>query len=232
LMHLYLNSNYEVPLSRSPGTEMSYSNFSFVLLGEIVRRVSGLSIDEFSRTRVFEPLGMESTYFVVPDSVKSRVVRRPSSSPYALFNEEWRMDLPLTAGGLYSTAHDLATFGQMFLNGGIHRGSGILSRPTIITMTRNQIPGIGTDVFGFQPEAGFGYGWKIQGDGKWRRFPGTLLSPQAVSHTGTGGAFLWVDPTYDVVGVYLSAAIEKTDDGMTNSASELFTNAVAAAIDD
>ena len=79
-----LIANYEAPLAKKPGDEMSYCNFNYALLGEIVRRLSGQSLASFATKRIFEPLGMNDTHFIVPDSVKSRIVKRPPDSPYAL----------------------------------------------------------------------------------------------------------------------------------------------------
>src|SRR5262249_30260772 len=64
---------YDAPLSMPPGAEMSYSNQGYALLGEIVERVSGQSLAEFARQRIFDPLGMKDTHYIVPDSVRHRI---------------------------------------------------------------------------------------------------------------------------------------------------------------
>ena len=121
----------------------------------------------------------------------------------------------------------------MFLNGGSYWNARILSAPSVSAMTRNQIPGVSADYAGeHHDEALFGYGWVIYGGDDWRYFPGTLMSPKAFNHPGSGGVFLWIDPTYELVGVYFSASVEMIDEFAGRNSSELFVNTVTAAIDD
>src|SRR5215471_12495610 len=78
----YLFLRYDAPLRKPPGVEMFYSNYSYNLLGEIVRRVSGQALADFARARIFEPLGMQDTFYIVPDAVRARIVRRPFDAPF------------------------------------------------------------------------------------------------------------------------------------------------------
>ena len=139
------------------------------------------------------------------------------------------MDIPFPASGLSSTALDMATFGQMFLDQGRCGDGRILSAPSVAAMTRNQIPGVSVDFLGeFHAEASWGYGWDIHGEGKWRNYPAALLPPEAFRHAGTGGVHLWVDPVNEIVGAYFS--VKPDLEGTT--ADELFIDAVTAAVDD
>lgn len=202
----YLFLRYDTPLWKSPGTEMSYCNFGYMLVGEIVRRVSGKSLNDFARERIFEPLGMKDTWYVVPDSVKHRIIKRSNDAPYGVWlNSEGLQERPSAAAGAFSTAEDMAIFGQMLLNRGVYGDARILSTASVAEMTRNQIPGIGAQYGNhFFPEASWGLGWSIHGIKKSIGYAETLQSSRAFSHGGAGGVFLWMDPAYEIVGVYLS----------------------------
>ena len=224
---------YDAPLWKAPGQEMSYCNHGYVLVGEIIRRVSGRSLARLAEERIFEPLGMKDTTYVVPESRQQRVVKRPTGAPFAAsLNSREAQERPGAAGGVYSTATDLARFGQMFLNRGRYGDVRILSPASVAAMTRNQIPGIQSRFFGeFFPEASWGSGWDIHGNKKsvWN---GSLLSAATFSHGGGGMVFLWADPVYELVGVYLSVALETHPNGLPKSSIDLFANAVAASIVD
>ncbi len=234
----YLFLGYDAPLWKPASVEMCYSNYGYHLLGEIVRRVSGQSLADFARERICEPLGMQDTFYIVSDSVRARIVRRPLGAPFPAggitpgLDTRERQEWPSAAGGVYSTAMDMAIFGQMFLNRGSYGEVSILSPAAVAEMTRNQIPGIGAqtpdECF---PEASWGFGWGIHGNKKALRY-GSLHSPQAFSHHGGGGVFLWVDPVYEIVGVYFSVALERVDVRRSEECYDLFTNAVTAAVVD
>ncbi len=233
LVHEEIFLRYGAPLWKAPGVEMSYCNHGYELLGEIVRRLSGRSLAEFARERIFEPLGMEDTFFVVPDAVRPRIVRRPADAPDIDLDSLATQDTPWPSWGAFSTALDMSIFGQMFLNGGSYGETRILSPATVAEMTRNQIPGIGAEFILDQhfPEAGWGYGWSINGNKKSRLF-GSLDSPATFEHGGSGGVNLWIDPVYELVGVYFSVVPRlKSDVALDYDwCADLFTNTVTAAI--
>lgn len=229
-LHEYLYSGYDAPLSCEPGTAMSYCGYGYELLGEIIRRVSGQAHDQFVRENIFEPLGMENTYYRVPQEVRSRVVRRSPEAACAEWTEtEYQLNSVSAGGGAYSAAMDLAIFGQMFLNGGMYNGIRLLSPVTVKEMTRNQIPGVSSqyrdEVF---PEAYWGYGWAINGT---KRDGGDLFSPEAYSHWGAAGPFLCVDPVYQTVTVHLSVELDHQKP-FKNMYADYFNNTVLAAITD
>ena len=228
-IHKKLWLRYDAPLWKPPGEEMSYCNFGYTLLGEIVRRVSGSSLADFARERIFQPLAMADTDYIVPESITHRIVRRPEDALVSNYNTREAQEAPGADGGAYSTVMDMAIFGQMFLNGGSYGGTRILSPASVTEMTRNQIPGIsawrGDEFF---PEAGWGFGWNIHGNKKIH-----LMSPRAFMHGGKGGTLLVVDPVYDMIGAYFSVALELTADGLRHKwCADLFINAVTAAVVD
>jgi CubicO group peptidase (beta-lactamase class C family) len=149
-------------------------------------------------------------------------------------------EAPWACGGVHSTAMDTSIFGQMFLNRGTYGGARILSPASVAQMTRNQIPGIGARYVGeFFPEASWGLGWSVHGDKRCLIYGEHLQSSQAFCHTGAGGVLLWVDPVYEIVGVYFSVLSDNgippgipTPQGCpyVRARMDLFVNAVTAAI--
>jgi CubicO group peptidase (beta-lactamase class C family) len=236
------------PLARRPGTAMLYSNFGYNLLGDIVRRVSGLPYWQFVRSRLFEPLGMRDSYFVLPPELRERRVYRapgmPATEPTPIHqgidSPEYH-ELGFGAFSAASTAPDLAAFLQMLLNRGSYGGRQILSRASVAAMTRRQIgdsiPAIaplfrnGKRFYAEFRGGGYGYGLFIFAEGDRFRANGSLASLSAFGHVGYGGAYMWADPEREVVGIYLSVSPRFVRDlGVINS--DLFQNAVHAAIID
>ncbi|WP_165763883.1 serine hydrolase domain-containing protein [Halalkalibacter urbisdiaboli] len=229
-IHEKLYRGFLAPLWKKPGTVMSYSSYSYELLGEIVRRISKKSLDQFAKENIFQPLGMNSTFFAVPESEMYRIVKR---SPTALcaewLNDERHPSSTSASGGLYSTAMDIAIFTQMFINKGIYNGQRILSPVSVKEMTRNHIPGVAAEYRDeYFPEAYWGLGWAINGD---KKDGGDLFSPLAFSHWGAAGVFICGDPVYDTVQIYLSVEIDHQKP-FKNIYADLFNNAVLAAIEE
>jgi CubicO group peptidase (beta-lactamase class C family) len=247
--HPFLNERIRlaagVPLRHRPGTAMVYCGFGYALLGDIVRRVSGQPFWRFVQSRIFEPLGMTDSYFVLPPELRGRrVYRAPgmpaTAAPYAIDSPEFD-ERDSGAAGLASTARDLAAFAQMLLNRGSYANRRILSPASVATMTRNQVLSSIPAVVGrIDPQTrkrterafhggGYGFGLFIFGPGDRYRPNGALASNSAIGHTGLGGAYLWADPERDLVGVYLGISPRLHRDSYTTN-SDLFQNAVNAAI--
>ena len=237
-VHEFLCAGYETPLSRKPGSVVIYSNYGFELLGEVVRRVSGVPLATYVEDRVFEPLGMNDTHFILPVDKRARVAQRPIDAAYASAKElffqglgsESLAETPWASAGVFSTASDLATFGQMFLNGGEFNGVRALSPATIAYMTKNQTPGLPDgDRDETLRDASRGIGWDIPGVKRDLMYA-NLYSPRTYSHSGAGGSLLWVDPAYNLVGVFLSIELIIRPDGQRSWAADRFVNAVTASI--
>jgi CubicO group peptidase (beta-lactamase class C family) len=228
-----LTRHYADPLARPPGAAMSYVNLNYLLLGEVVRRVSGHSLWAFMQDRIFAPLGMNDSSLLLTPEAERRIVKRSATTDAVMFNRPPARWLPAPAGGLTTTAMDLAIFGQTFLNGGHYGNARILSPAAVAEMTRNQIPGIPAklldEVFA---EASWGYGWDVQSTKKPLR-DGSLKSAASFGHGGFGGCYFWVDPTYEMVGVFLSV---QTYEGPRVASprwrGDYFVNAVTAAVID
>jgi CubicO group peptidase (beta-lactamase class C family) len=236
----YLFRRRGAPLWKPPGVEMSYSSYGYALLGDIVRRASGQSLSDFARERIFGPLGMRDTWYAVPDAVVSRIVRRPAGAPghgpigpFPPLDSRERREGAFGGGAAHATAHDIAVFAQMFLNGGAYGAARVLSSGTVREMTRNQIPGLSAR-FGdeYFPEAGYGLGWDAMIAGKRAPFYGSLHSERSFGHPGHGGVFVLADPACELTAIYFSVITRTRPNGFDEWNGDLFSNAVFAAVDE
>ena len=199
-----IDNSGEVPLAFHPGEEWQYgASTDYVAI--LVEKISGMSVRDFLRQRLFEPLGMDDTYYNVPRSKVDRVAAayRPAGpdNRIELFMAP-RYHEPRTyfggVAGLHSTAPDYFLFHQMMLNGGELNGVRILSPRTVNLMISNHVGDKPVYVRG--PGFGFGLGYGILLD------PGTAthhLSPGSFMWGGAWGTLSWVDPVEDMVGVFM-----------------------------
>jgi CubicO group peptidase (beta-lactamase class C family) len=241
--HAMLDSAWDTARSFDVGSRMVYSDHNYRLLGEVVRRVSGESLDNFSRRRIFEPLGMSSTGFCLDPDQAARRARRPPDLPGGQPYDEHRLPGPEASeweckqagnNGLKASTRDLAIFGQMFLNGGTYGSARLLSKASVAAMTRNQTPGVPVDIFGqYHPEAGWGYGWGVNLGEKWAYYISELESVGSFGHGGFGGAALRVDPARGLVIALNELASGFSDYGEAASGIlDRFTNVVYSSLDD
>lgn len=139
----------KLPLHHHPGEKYTYSE-GLDVLGYFIEVISGMPLDEFYRTRIFEPLGMNDTWFYLPENKRDRLVAVQTKKegswanyPVTFYDTDYpkRGAMKFFSGGagLSSTALDYATFLQMYLNGGELNGKRILSRTTIKMMMTNQV---------------------------------------------------------------------------------------------
>jgi len=192
-----------LPLMHQPGQKWTYG-LNTDLLGCLVEIISGMTLSDFFRTHIFEPLGMKDTYFQVPAEKANRLVNiYTEDSTGHLSKSRGNMlngptpNYPLLkstyysgGAGLSSTIYDYGVFLQMLLNGGEYNGKRILSRNAVRMMTMNQV---GDTVF--RGDDKFGLGFQIVSDknGNVPANPGTF---------SWGGAFstsYWVDPKEKIV---------------------------------
>ncbi|MFP6582915.1 MAG: serine hydrolase domain-containing protein [Candidatus Hydrogenedentota bacterium] len=190
-----------VPLNFHPGEAWEYGGATSIC-GVLVELISGMTLDEFFKVRIFEPLGMTDTYFNIPEEKVSRQT--------ALYNPTDDGTIALTraaeyvepheyfsgAGGLASTASDYWKFCQMLLNGGEFNGTRLLSRRTIDLMISNHVG----DHAGWLMGDGyqFGLGFRILSD------PGHAYEHLSLGSFGWGGAYntyFFIDPVEDMIGI-------------------------------
>lgn len=241
-VHRFLTAFLALRPTRPPGELMTYSNENYMLLGEIVRRVSGQSLEDFAQQRIFVPLGMTNTSYRLLEHIEDRLVH-PVGDFLGKNDDDWDgpsmidrgfLDGPNPGGGVLTSALDYAAFLQSFLNGGTYGDVRLLGPRAVEVMTTNQIPGVGTIFFGnIHPEASWGYGFRVQHDERWRWFDGAFQPKGAFSHGGAGGTIFWADPVNDVVGVFFSTCVDiDREQGDTKMDYDLFQNMVATAIVD
>jgi CubicO group peptidase (beta-lactamase class C family) len=153
----------KLPLHHDPGETYTYSSFGLDVLGYFIEVVSGMPLDVFLKERLFDPLGMNDTWFYLPDDRASRLVSLQTKSGtgewihFPVTDQDWSpvkgaRRLFSGGGGLASTAKDYATFLQMYLNGGELNGIRFLSRTTVQRIMTNQIG----DLWGENPEYYYG----------------------------------------------------------------------------
>jgi CubicO group peptidase (beta-lactamase class C family) len=192
------------PLDFEPGTKWAYCNTGIDALGRVIEAVSGKSYEAFLQQRVFDPLKMADTTFHPTAQQLSRLAAcydRKADTLVAVdrpFLDYPRgAKHPVPAGGLFSTAGDLAKLYRMMLNNGALNGNRILTEASVAEMTRLQtgdLPG------GFTPGTGFGYGWAVV------RKPEGVTAPLSAGSYGHGGAFGtqgWLDPEKNLFVVLL-----------------------------
>jgi uncharacterized protein YbbC (DUF1343 family) len=210
-------------MKNAPGQAYSYSDVGFFVLGELVRRVSGQSLDVFSKARLWDPLGMRDTGFLPPAEQRERAAL---TEP---FDGEWMRGVVhdprarLVGGvaghaGLFATAQDLAIFAQMLLGEGKHGGVRVLSAAGVRAMTASH------DV----PGAVRGLGWDVRSSHSSNR--GSLLSPRAVGHGGYTGTSLWIDPEKDLFILFLSNRVHPDGKGVVNPLAGRIADIAAAAL--
>ncbi len=198
----------EVPTA-PPGERFVYSDIGYFLLGDIVRRVSGQTLDEFTRDRIFKPLGMNDTGFKPDPSLIPRIAPTELCTQYGwpcegddmkmlrgVVHDPTARRMQGVAGhaGLFSTAHDLSIFVRMLLNGGEYNGVRILSPLAVDRMISPSTPENERNVRGL--------GWDM--DSSYSSNRGELLPLGSFGHTGWTGTSLWIDPATRMFVVFLS----------------------------
>ena len=240
LTHIMLWPGWDVPRRLEVGERMQYCNFNYSLLGEIVRRVTGGTLDAAMRRYLFDPIGMTSSAMIVGDDLQPRVIQRPSGIPAGpdhegtvlSFNDPLWLASDDGGSGVHASAPDLARFWQVFIDGGMVDDTRILSRDAVRVMTTNQIPGISVDLGGLSfAEASWGYGFGVAGHEAWPKFGGGSSNPNSFRHGGAGGIDGWVDPESGVVAVYFEIVTDATPEGMPWSwAAHRFQDVVNASV--
>jgi SSS family transporter len=194
----------EEPVNK-PGYVFRYSDINFEILGEIVQRVSGQRLDQFAKKNVFDPLGMKETKFLptANDALRTAptepdehgvMLRGTVHDPTAR-----RMGGVAGHAGLFTTAHDLARYARMLLNG----GKPIFKAETVKMLTSVQTPpGVAVKrAGGFDLDSGFS------------RPRGELYPIGSYGHTGFTGTILWIDPASKSFYVFLSNRVHPNGKG-------------------
>jgi uncharacterized protein YbbC (DUF1343 family) len=192
-----------VSLRAAPGATSIYSDLGFLLLEEVVRRVTSSELSAFADEAIFKPLGMRDTGFLPSDGLR----RRAAWTEFV--DGAWRVGvvhdpraylLGGVAGhaGLFSTGDDLAVYARAILGGGEVDGKRLFSPRTVASMIApHDVPG------GIRA-----LGWAVQS--QWR---GEGLSPSAIGHFGFTGTALWIDPDKDLFAIVLTNRVHPDGQG-------------------
>lgn len=189
-----------LPLKHHPGENFTYS-LSTDVLGYLVEVVSGMTLDEFFKKRIFEPLDMKDTHFYLPKEKQNRLVALYAETNGVVnkvkADKNRNPDYPNVGGkyfsggaGLSSTVEDYAKFLQMFVNGGTYNGKRLLSRKTIELMLTNQTADNITTQFGL----GFGLE-TAKNDAQ------SIVTLGSFNWGGIFATTYWADPKEKLVGV-------------------------------
>ena len=182
-----------VPFDYAPGSGTQYSDISFILLGEVVRRVSGEPLDRYLARTVFKPLGLHDTTFKPPASWRDRIAPTEWANGQMLVGEVHDPRARLMGGvaghaGMFSTAADIARICRMLVDGGALDGVRILKAETVRTMWTRTADG----------SASRALGWDVSSVFARAMLP--FFPPESVIHTGFTGTSVMIDPQ---TGVYL-----------------------------
>jgi len=206
-----------VPLTSEPGTRFEYGLGSDIA-GALIERVSGQRLDAFLASRVFAPLGMRDTGFIVTPERQARMTTLYEAGPRRFdvvdAADGSRFVTPPSAwsggggwdmaghGGLVTTATDFFRFLQMLLNRGALEGTRVLSRHTVELMFTNQLATLAVPERA--PGVGFGFGYAIVTDAA--RY-GEVGSPGLMWWAGSANTRYWLDPRSDAIGLYLTQVL-------------------------
>jgi CubicO group peptidase (beta-lactamase class C family) len=192
---------FATPLDTLPGVRMVYSDIGAYMLGKLVERLSGETLDQYVLNHVFRPLGMNETMYRPPASLKPRIAPTEidpvrGGKVWGVVHDERAYYLGGVSAhaGIFSSAHDLARFARMYLNNGTLDGVRIIRPETIELFTTRQV----------QDRA---LGWQ-KPDGS--NSAGHLMSERAFGHTGFTGTSIWIDPSRDVFVILLSNRVNPT----------------------
>ena len=194
-------------LDFQPGTKMIYSSLGYNLLGELVERISGDPFEKFIQSHIFEPLGMQDSTFVHVGLDRERSILSRPGTTYNWPKED--EGIVSASSTLWSTAYDMAIFLQTFLNRGRYGTYQLLSPAGVAAMTRNQVSGLPRELVEGVPIPPIGLGWFLLSSGQFPNYPRSF-STSSYGHSGSSGAFIWVDPAYDLIGAFLFTKIKET----------------------
>jgi uncharacterized protein YbbC (DUF1343 family)/CubicO group peptidase (beta-lactamase class C family) len=205
----------------TPGSRFLYSDVNFIVLGGLVERVSGMSLDEYCQKNIYAPLKMTHTRFLPPASwlpkiaptqydEHDKMLRGIVHDPTAR-----RMGGVAGHAGVFSTADDLATYAQALLS-----GSTVLSPLMVEKMTTPQQPPTSQVLRGF--------GWDI--DSPFSSNRGDLLPVGSFGHTGFTGTSLWIDPTTRTYIIILTNAVHPRGKGSAIALRSKIATAMTAAL--
>ncbi len=214
---------HKLDLRAEPGTRFIYSDVGFLVLGELVERISGRPLNKYAQSTIFEPLGMSETMFLPNESLRSRAAvtqQRDGNWMQGEVHDPRSFELGGVAGhaGLFSTASDLAKYAQMMVNGGKLGDVRVIREETVDLMRTPIEVSSGLRALGWDVRTGYS---SNRGD---------LFSSEAFGHGGFTGTAIWIDPQLDLFVVFLSNRVHPDGKGSVNSLAGRIGTIAAASI--
>ena len=199
----------QLPLEHPPGTHYVYSDINFITLGALIEKLSGEREDVFIRKHLTGPLHMTDTMYDPSAKLKPRITAseyQPWTHRGMLWGSvddenSWALDGVAGHAGVFSTAYDLAVFGQMMLNGGTYDSARVWSQHAVDLLLTNWDKKF--------PDDATGLGWSI--DRGW--LMGALSGPHSSGHEGFTGTSLVINTRNDIVAVVLTNRVHPNRHG-------------------
>ena len=227
----------EEVLTDPPGRRFVYSDINYLLLGEIVSRVSQQPLADFVRDRLFAPLGMRETMFSPPAALVPRIAPTQPCTPFGwpcegpgmtmlrgVVHDPTARRMGGVAGhaGVFSTAADLTIYVRMLIGGGAVGGTRVLAPLTVARMTSPATPAGEPNVRGL--------GWDI--DSSYSANRGEFLPIGSFGHTGFTGTSIWIDPATRVFIIFLSNRVHPDGKGDVTPLRARVASIVASSLTD
>lgn len=219
----FMKRVYAIPLEAEPGKRVLYSDFSMILLGEIITRAWGHPLDELLAERLFEPLGMKSTSNRPSRDLLARIAPTENDPwrkriVHGEVHDENAFAMGGVAGhaGLFSTSRDLAVFAQMMLFRGLYDHRRYIRTETLERFT--SAPDAGSEALG----------WQKPSSSSWT---GKAFSASAYGHTGFTGTMIWIDPQRQLFIVLLTNRVHPSrDNNKIAEARQKITESILRAL--
>jgi uncharacterized protein YbbC (DUF1343 family)/CubicO group peptidase (beta-lactamase class C family) len=208
--------------AQAPGSGFTYSDTNFIVLGALVEKLSGETLDVYAERHIFAPLKMTHTRFLPPAAWRAKIAPTEYDENEHMLRgvvhdpRARRMGGVAGHAGLFSTGDDLAKFAQALLDG----GDGILSAAAVVKMTSPETPPAAPVLRGF--------GWDI--DSPYSSNRGDLFPVGSFGHTGWTGTSMWIDPTTQSYIILLTNAVHPRGKGTAIALRSKVATEVAAAL--
>ena len=214
-----------LPRFAPPGKEFKYSCLGFITLAEIVKRVTGKNIAEFSKENIFIPLGMKKTTYNPDEKLKKECAPTEFRNGKIICGEVHDPLAYVQGGisgnaGLFSTADDLAIFAQMILNKGVYKNKRILGSKTVDLMT---------SIYPKVEFAGRGLGWDI--NSAYMQQSGDIFEIGSFGHTGFTGTSIHISKKEGIFVIILTNRVHPDGKGNVAPLRRSIANIVASAIE-
>lgn len=220
-----VNKAYAEKCQAKPGEKFIYSDINYLVAAELVRKLSGKSLNEFTALQIYQPLEMQDTAFNPDKHLQPRIApteKRLGQWLRGVVHDPscYRMGGVAGHAGLFSTVDDTAIFAQMILDGGQYHGIRILHPKTVNAMIQNHAP------LGKNEKRGIGFDLTSH----YATTRGDLLAASSFGHTGYTGTSLWIDPETQTIIILFTNRVHPDGKGDVVRLRKYLANVVASSI--